>query len=371
MKILFLGDYSGLHATLADALRRMGHDCTVLSNGSRCMDTRRDIDLNRRPGLINSFKYLARCFEVVPRLKGYDVVQIVNPGFLSLKPGKLRHFFDIVRRNNGCIGLTLCGSDSFVVKDSLEGNLFRYSEFKVDGAPSPHVADSPKTIAEWCAAGLTDYCAHVYENVDFALSSLYEYHLLAQPHLQGKVLEYAGIPVDTRSIAMKELEFDSDGRIRIIAAIKSEMTTFKGTLRLLEAAREVERRHPDKVVVEEARDMKLTDYLRKIEESHIVLDQLYSYTPATNALQTMAMGRIAVSGGEPEFYDFIGEEKLRPVVNVVPDDRLIVSTLENLVTSPREYLRELSRQGRKFVEKHNSAEVVAKRYLNVWEKMIK
>lgn len=47
MKILLLGEASNLHWTLAEGLRTLGHDVTVVSNGSGFMDNRRDIDLRR------------------------------------------------------------------------------------------------------------------------------------------------------------------------------------------------------------------------------------------------------------------------------------------------------------------------------------
>lgn len=33
MKILLMGEYSNVHATLADGLRKLGHQVTVVSNG--------------------------------------------------------------------------------------------------------------------------------------------------------------------------------------------------------------------------------------------------------------------------------------------------------------------------------------------------
>ena len=137
---------------------------------------------------------------------------------------------------------------------------------------------------------------------------------------------------------------------------------------MLAAAREVERRHPERCRVTVARDLPFSRYMMQLEDADVVLDQLYSYTPATNALQAMAMGKIAVSGGEPEFYDFIGEKELRPVVNVVPDDEAIIRTLEELVLSRPEELRARSRMGREFVERHNAARIVAARFLTAWEK---
>ena len=47
MKILLLGDASNYHYALAYGLKALGHDVTIASNGSRWMNTRRDIDLAR------------------------------------------------------------------------------------------------------------------------------------------------------------------------------------------------------------------------------------------------------------------------------------------------------------------------------------
>jgi hypothetical protein len=45
MKILLMGEYSNVHATLAEGLRQLGHQVTVLSNGDFWKNYPRDIDL--------------------------------------------------------------------------------------------------------------------------------------------------------------------------------------------------------------------------------------------------------------------------------------------------------------------------------------
>ncbi len=50
MKILLMGEYSNVHATLAEGLRKLGHQVTVLSNGDFWKNYPRDIDLVRKPG---------------------------------------------------------------------------------------------------------------------------------------------------------------------------------------------------------------------------------------------------------------------------------------------------------------------------------
>ena len=85
MKILLIGEYSNVHWTLAEGLRALGHDVTVVSDGDRWKNYPRDIDLRRRS--LNtgaSIRYLLDIARVWPRLRGYDVVQIINPVFLDL-----------------------------------------------------------------------------------------------------------------------------------------------------------------------------------------------------------------------------------------------------------------------------------------------
>lgn len=365
MKILFAGDYSGFHATLARELRAQGHECVVMSDGSRCMDTHRDIDLSRKPGILGAFGYMGMLFKLWPKLQGYDVVQLINPNFLHLKPGKIRYFLNELKARNGMLALSLAGSDPVSVKAQVEDGLFRYSEFKVGSTPTEYVRSTPGIIQRWLNGTMGDHCRYVYESVDCAVSALYEYHIASERYLR-KPLTYAGIPVDVNSLRFREFTPAPDGKLNLLVGIKSEMELFKGSDRLMAAAREVERRHPDRCRVVVARDLPFARYADCLADADVVLDQLYSYTPATNALQAMALGKIAVSGAEPEYYDFIDEPEMHPVVNVVPDDEMIVATLEKLVLSSDAELSARSRMGRRFVEKHNSATVVAQRFLNAW-----
>ena len=368
MKILFLGDYSNFHATLANELRQRGHSATVVSDGSRCMDSARDIDISRRPGILGAFGYMGRLFSLWPTLKDYDIVQLINPNFLHLRPGKIRYFFRELKAHNKHICLSLAGSDPVTVKGCIEDDLFRYSEFRIGKEKSPYAKGTPGIEYRWLNGNMGDHCRFIYENCEAAMSALYEYHTAAKPYLADKLV-YTGIPINMNAIKAEQFNIPADGKINILAGIKSECELFKGTDRLLAAAREVERRHPDKCRVLVARDMPYTEYISTLRDAHIVLDQLYSYSPATNALETMAMGKVAVSGGEPEFYDFIGEETLRPIVNVVPQDEMIISTLEQLVLDT-DGLRGRAAAGPLFVKKHNAANTVADRFLGKWETLL-
>ena len=58
MKILLLGEYSNVHATLAKGLRALGHEVLVVSNGDFWKNYPRDIDLSRSSSRLGALAYL-------------------------------------------------------------------------------------------------------------------------------------------------------------------------------------------------------------------------------------------------------------------------------------------------------------------------
>ncbi|MEG1580931.1 MAG: glycosyltransferase family 1 protein, partial [Bacteroidaceae bacterium] len=101
MKILLVGEYSNVHWALAEGLRALGHQVTVVSDGDSWKNYRRDIDLRRSSfSLWSSFVYLWKAWRVMSSLKGFDVVQLINPVFLDLKGGRIMPFYKKLRKQN-------------------------------------------------------------------------------------------------------------------------------------------------------------------------------------------------------------------------------------------------------------------------------
>ena len=101
MKILLLGEYSHVHWTLAEGLRHLGHQVTVASNGDFWKNYPRDIDLNRKAGICGFINFTARLIKALPSMRGYDVVQLINPMFLELKAERIQHIYRYLRQLNG------------------------------------------------------------------------------------------------------------------------------------------------------------------------------------------------------------------------------------------------------------------------------
>ena len=120
MKILLIGEYSNVHATLAAGLRELGHQVTVVSNGDFWKDYPRDIDVSRHPGKLGGLRLMARLYTLLPRLRGYDVVQLINPMFFELKAERLFFFYDYLRRHNRKMILGAFGMDYYWVRTCIQ-----------------------------------------------------------------------------------------------------------------------------------------------------------------------------------------------------------------------------------------------------------
>ena len=104
-----------------------------------------------------------------------------------------------------------------------------------------------------------------------------------------------------------------------------------------------------------------------MDGSDAIMDQLYSYTPAMNALLAMSKGIIVIGGGEEENYEILGEKELRPIVNVQPTYESVRHELEQLVLHP-ERIATLKQQSQEYVRRHHDYLKVAQQFEQLYAK---
>ena len=149
MRILLLGEFSNVHATLALGLRKLGHDVVVASDGDEWKNYPRDIDLHR-PSLKkwDSLRYFLRLNRQFKDFKGFDIVQLINPIFVPLKAERNQSFFHFLRKHNRKIVLGAFGMDSYYIKGCLDGKTFRYSDFAI-GKNQRYSVENQRFIQDW------------------------------------------------------------------------------------------------------------------------------------------------------------------------------------------------------------------------------
>lgn len=365
MKILLIGEYSNVHNTLAKGLRMLGHKVTVMSNGDFWKNYPRDIDMARREGKLGGMALMAKTIAVMPRLRGYDVVQFINPMFLELKAQRLFSIFDYLKKHNGKMVLGAFGMDYYWVNENRTRKPLRYGDFNI-GETLRDTEDARKEIADWIGTEKQRLNEKMAKECDTIVAGLYEYLAIYEP-LFPKKTEFIPFPIvcddDTPTI-----EFHKDGEpIKIFIGINKSRSAYKGTDIMLKAAKEVKSKYPDKLKLMVVESVPFDEYRKLMMSCDAIVDQLYSYTPSMNPLEAMSHGLICIGGGEPENYEVLNETELRPIVNVEPTFKSVYSQIENMVLHP-ENISTMQRQSIEYIRKHHDYIKVAKQYEKLYMK---
>lgn len=362
LKILLLGEYSNVHWTLAEGLRELGHEVTVASDGDAWKNYPRDIDLQRLSlGRWDTISYLFRLKRIMPKLRDFDIVQLINPIFLDLRVERILPYYEQLKRQNRSIFLGAFGMDHYWVKAALDCKTFRYSDFNM-GSEERHSPSNDALIDEWLYGKKGELNRYIAQDCAGIVSGLYEYEMSYRPYFPDKL---RFIPFPVRCMQEKPRETDRKGKIRFFIGIQKGRSEYKGTDIMLRALERLQRDYPDKVLIHKAESVPFETYQHLIEDSDVLLDQLYSYTPAMNGLLAMSKGLVLVGGGEEESYELLGENELRPIVNVLPNEESVYSGLEQLVLHP-ERIPLLQQQSIDYIRKYHDYRTVAREYVEFW-----
>ena len=368
MKILLIGEYSNVHWSLAEGLRQLGHQGTVVSDGDGWKNYPRDVDITRQStGFCHTVRYLIHLKHVLKRLKGYDVVQLINPVFLELKPARILPFYKQLKRQNRSVFMGAYGMDRYWVKAGMDCTTLEYSDFNL-GTSLRTNADNDRFISEWLYGDKGWLNKVVAFDCQGIVAGLYEYHAAYTRHFRlPEKVRFIPFPVPVAS--------DCEPRpthhpVRFFIGIQSQRSAYKGTDIMLKALQRLAHDYPHDVEMVIAEDVPFQQYARMMEHSDVLLDQLYSYTPAMNGLLAMSKGLVLVGGGEEEHYKLLGEEKLRPIVNVKPNEESVYTALKQLLEDPHLIYR-LKKESIAYVRRHHDPVRVAQQYVDFWQHMQK
>ena len=365
MKILLIGEYSNLHATLAEGLRQLGHRVTVVSDGNGWRNYQRDTNLVRHStSKFSGIRYMLRVLQLLPRLRGYDVVQLINPDFIWLKAHWQRRVYRYLRRHNKRLFIGAFGYDWYWVDAGLHKRLFRYGDFYLGDKMRTDEPQVRKFIEEWIDTPKGDYCREVMTDCDGIPACLYEYQKCYASYFPDKT---RFIPLPIKMPDHYATDRVKKSKVVIFIGIDTARTAYKGTDIMLQAAEDIRQKYGHRMKLVVAESVPFEEYQQMMEGSDAILDQLYAYTPSMNPLVAMSKGIICIGGGEPENYEIIHETQLRPIINVEPTYESVYHELEQLILHP-ERIPELKRQSVEYVRRHHDYVKVAQQYVDFWRK---
>lgn len=362
MKILLLGEYSNVHSSLGRGLKALGHEVVVASGGDGWKNYPRDVDLHRPScAKLPSARFFIHLLKEFQKFRGFDVVQLINPIFIDLRAERVKPFYDFLRRHNRHVLLGGFGMDYYYVKACLDFQTFRYSDFNF-GSTERISEENEVFKRDWLYGPKGKLNRYIAQDCDAIVTGLYEYYVAyAKAFPSSKKHKFIPFP-----IVMPEKTFQPARKkgdpVRFFIGIQESRSAYKGTDIMLRALERVASEHPEGCIVRKAVSVPFEKYVEMMTHSEVILDQLYSYTPAMNALEAMARGLITVGGAEPESYALLHEQELRPIINVEPTQEGVYRVLTDLVVNRDALIPKLQNVCRAYIAKHHDYLHVARQY---------
>jgi glycosyltransferase involved in cell wall biosynthesis len=381
MKILLIGEYSGLHNSLKDGLQLNGHSVTLLGTGDGFKNYPVDIEVKSTIFEIPFLKFIAKIidkllkvslndFELgfkaylkIKTLKDFDIVQLINENSFKTTPWLETILLKKILKNNKNLFLLSCGVDYISVKYALE-NKFKYSIL------TPYLNDKLllkkyRHILKYNSSEFEKLHRYIYNNIKGVISSDLDYHI----PLIGKKKYLGMVP---NPLNLKKLSYDFveiEDKVIIFHGINSKNSIKKGNDYFIRAMKIIKKKYKERVEYIEVQDLKYRDYIKSYCNCHIFLDQVYAYDQGYNALEAMAKGKVVFTGAEKEWLEHYGGSEDSIAINALPEVNYLVEKLSILIENP-DKIRDISINARKFIEDHHSYDDVANIYESKWLKAI-
>lgn len=355
MKILLVGEFSGFHLNLKKGLEKLGHEVTLLSSG----DGWKKIPTDKKIfslGIKNPFLklyYMCIDYKHILFLKGFDVVQFIQPIVFPNYFGYNNLLVNKLIKNNNKSFLVAAGSDSYYWKNYK--TKFKYSPHEdmknIDNDGKKHLYEM---------ASVKSFNTLLASKVNGIIPIMYDYQIGYKDFENLK--EVIPLPIDLTEI--EYVENIIKDKVVIFHGLNRE--GFKGTKHIKDALEKLKKNYPKEVEVVVKGHMAYDEYKKLLNKTNIVIDQANSYSYGVNAAISLGMGKIVLSGCESETLESFNIES-SPIINILPDSNDIYQKLENLIQN-KDSFKSLGQQSRKYVEDLHDNIKVAKKYEEIYKR---
>ncbi|MEB8382652.1 glycosyltransferase [Acinetobacter junii] len=376
MKVLLLGEYSGVHTNLSKALKEKGYLVDLIHNGDSYKEFDADYLIKYNyyssksvflnffiriyyvlllysgfQGFFQIFKYLKK----IKALKNYDIVQIINPIFLSDFGFVVNMFvFLYLKFNNKKIFVCALGDDFSYVFFCLKKG-FKYSMFDRLGLKTIHrYLYQLHYVFGFMGVG---YHYIVLSMVNGIIPGLYDYYAVYKH--KKKCTRIIPIIV-SQDYGKSSFSYP----IKVFHGWQPRKEYRKGNDILHKVFLKLKENHPDKINYEVVGGVKYAEYVKMYRNSDLFVDQCFSQDTGVNGLLGMAQGKVVISGFEKEVKDYYGIN-YNPLLNVEPQEDLMYQTIENVILDLGT-VEQYSINAFRFISDFHNSDYVVGLYNEVW-----
>lgn len=357
MKVLLVGEFSGFYTALKVGLVQLGHEVMTLSGGDSWKGFAADWPLYSGRGglrgkidrnLLLPARGLARALQFRP-----DVVQFVNPLVLAPRWGLLganRLFFNALINSAKRSYLSCAGDDAVYwrASDALAYSPKRDQlRFDFQGREPEFLGDEALRWNEELATRVTGIIPIAY---DYAIG----YRRF--PNLR------ATIPLPFVPLGSEPERLGFEGRLRVYHGVTRR--GFKGSAYILDAFDELRKSHGEVFDFVVGKPIPYREYVEALSGVQVLVDQTNSYSYGMNALLGLSLGKVVLSGAEPEALAELSAPDC-PIVNIRPSVESVKSAILELERD-RTSASLVAAAGPSFVARVHDPRTIASLYLNAW-----
>ena len=200
---------------------------------------------------------------------------------------------------------------------------------------------------------------YIAENSDLIIPVNYEYEL-AYSDLKNCV-NFIPQPIDTRNITPLNTKKNSH-KVKVFHGLNRY--GMKGTRFIEKAFDKLKKNFSNRYEFIIKGRLSLENYLKEINQSSIIVDQCFSRSYGMNALYSMALQKVVLSGSEKIIHKKMGVKNI-PVLNITPNEEMIYEVLSDLLDNPSK-IENIAFKSREFVVKHHECSFIANKFLKQW-----
>ena len=375
MKVLFLGEFSGVFNELIPALREQKVETYLISDGDCFKGYKADFNVkyckrkNSFPfGIFNRFIAVVglsgiKDFVVMwPKLKkkliGYEIVQLNNdyPFFYFGWAIILYVIHYIVRHNNAKIFLSAYGDDYVINCYECRNYIGQFRNQSV-------LQKKAYLVKQFFKRAVIS--RYVLEHVTAICPGTYHYKQAYANNIKtcGKIFPFAigrdkiGVP----------LQITSEEPIVIFHGWQTGREATKGNDVFDRVIRKVVNKYgSSKIKYIIVKNIPFEEYCTLFLSAHIFIDQLYAVDKGMNGLLGMAAGKVVFSGFMPEAlaeYRYYEDNIIG--IRAYNDETYLFDKFCELIENPS-LMEEISKNAIDFVLHNHLSTVVAQQYIDLW-----
>lgn len=367
MKVLFIGEFSGVYSELIPALRKENIEVFHIGPSDDYKGYKSNLDISRKTKHnvffiifnllgVSGLLHFCKIWDVLKKVStGYDVVQINCPRPFNYGYLILIWYYFFLKNNNESLYLSVLGANYYVTKYQRKIQLNRSCRKKM--AIKDKIAYYQKLFLMYlpsfyltriCKAIMP--CSILYKNA-YGWSS--------------KVTNVVPLSILSDKIGMP-LCVSRNDTIKIFHGWQIGREKDKGNDIFDRVIMKVKEKYGDKIEYQVVHNVPYEDYIHMFQGCHIFIDQLYATDKGMNGLLGMAAGKVVFSGFKKEALEcYSGYDGSAIGIASHDDEEYLFGQFCNLIEQP-ELINTISNNAISFVKKYHTSDIVIGKYLNIW-----